>query len=487
MEWFEYNTEERIKQVYSKYTIKDFWDWWSGGEPKVMEVRIRDYALIKQLVNKYKFPYSSSGVYVNDAQQLKTVIAYVRDKATVWMGINERKKNYSPNSKWRTYSGGPRGGSSDDNINSISFVFIDIDRKTKIKPASNKELENCDILANKILERMASNGWNKSYAKICSGNGVQLLFKLDEPIKIPLRKFNSEKRCFEYSEEFERLKILVKQGIGASIRRFCKRFEDELMVEVDASALNINRVCALPATKNYKFDSFQWRGIVELETEKNVGLSDYIMSHMTNLNMFKEQNVFVKSREILDRNLIIKPGHLRENPIAKIFLDYDLPAGETNNKLWFQLKVLLRDSKFDMNGDEFREFHRDLEIKQKGRYTTNLPTKNFSFNKNTVNSFCINAGIKPIFKVLEHRNSLRNVKLEEMQWGIHKLSVETMKLDTITDIKEDMNILAKKLIEGDNNNIRVVASFTKGCIEKYGEERTKYFMENLFERYFCFR
>jgi len=480
--WYKVDTKTKIKDFYSQYTIKDFWNWWSTNEPKVMEVRIRDYSLIKQVANKYGFPYSSSGVYVKSAQELKTVIAAVRDKATIWMGVSERKKNYSSNNKWKTYSGGQRGGSSDDNIKFIDFIFIDIDRKIKDAPASNKELENCDILAEKILEKMAINKWNKSYAKICSGNGIQLLFKLDIPILLPTRTYNNEKKYFETSEEFDRLKILVKDAFGTPLRRFTRRFEDELGVEIDKSAFNINRVCALCATKNYKYDGFTWRGVIHIEDGKNEGLSDYLLSKINDVKTYKTQSIFVKTRTASHKN-IIKKGKLREHPIVKLLMENDLPGGELNNKVWFQLKAILRDSSFDMNSVEFRDFHKELEAKYRGRFTLNLPTKQFDFNEDVINSFCFNNCIPPLYKLWSNRTKKLNMKLEEMRWGVQKLTPEVMKLDTITTIQQDLKNVSNKLTSGDYKNILTIAAFINGCLVKYGEKKTKYFLEHLFDRY----
>jgi hypothetical protein len=57
-EWYKLDEKERITEVYTKYSIKDFWDWWQGAEHKVMEVRIKDFLLIKQVSQKLNIPYS---------------------------------------------------------------------------------------------------------------------------------------------------------------------------------------------------------------------------------------------------------------------------------------------------------------------------------------------------------------------------------------------------------------------------------------------
>ena len=58
--WYEMNESERIKKIYSKFTIKKFWDWWSDNQYRVMEIRIKDY-----LMNSFK-DYRASLVICED-------------------------------------------------------------------------------------------------------------------------------------------------------------------------------------------------------------------------------------------------------------------------------------------------------------------------------------------------------------------------------------------------------------------------------------
>ena len=93
MEWFEHNQDDRIKEVFSKFTIKDFWDWWCNDNPKVMEVRIKDYRLIKEIASELGYPYSLSGIYVWSESMLKSVIKRIRENnvSMVWCQWKEKK------------------------------------------------------------------------------------------------------------------------------------------------------------------------------------------------------------------------------------------------------------------------------------------------------------------------------------------------------------------------------------------------------------
>jgi len=476
MKWYELEDKDRIKECYSKFKIQEFWDWWSDKQPKVMEVRIKNYLLVKETGKLLKLPYSPSGVYVNNAKDLTRVIAYVRDKATIWFGIHPRKKNWN---KW-----GSKGfGGTDYHVESWGFIFIDIDRMRKDGVASGDELKSCDILANRILERLEMEKWNKGHIKICSGHGVQLLIKLDFPIKIPDATFDDESKTYITNDDFEKMRRIMSQGIGKDILKFSRKFKEELEVSIDKSVSNLSRVGALPVTKNFKYNTFRWRGIVELKDGVNDGLSDYVLSKEEDIELYKSKQVFVVKSLGKER---IKPGRLAYNPIVKFMLGNDLPEGMRNNYLWFQLKCLLRDSKSDMNSLEFKRIHKRLE-KRQGTLTLNLPDKRFQFDENIVNSFCIQNLISPIYQFLPHRSKKLNMKLEKLNWALIDIIDDKEKLGQDTDIMKDMENFKGKLIVGDYENVNRMMRFTKGCLKKYGEKKTKYYFEFLFERYFGYR
>jgi len=487
MEWHRLDENDRIKKFYSNFTISDFWEWWSDGNNKVMEIRIKDYNIMRETAKRFKLPYSPSGVYINNSVQLKNVIAFVRDKTTMWFGINPRKRNFD-------IYGYKNFGGKDINVEEIKFIFIDIDRlKKKNSSATKADLMNCDYVAEKILEQLGREVWNNNYIKICSGNGVQLLIKLDFPIRMPEVEFKKSKiikhkhREEDYyypvlNEEFEVMKEIIRKGIGKHIMMFARKFRDDVGVEVDKACFNIGRVGALPQTKNYKYDSFTWRGIVAMRNEENTGLSDYVLSFEKDIKEFKRRSVFVKSRTIPIKERM-KKGELREHKLIKFMLENDLPEGMRNNYLWFQIKCLLRDSKIDLNTNEFREIHRELEQKH-GSLPTNLPNKKFQFDENIVNAFCITNLIPPLYKLWPSRTKYVDRKLDSFNWEHVEQATAALKLDSNTTIQEDMKKFKEDLIEYDYLNVERLARFTKGCILKYGEKATRYYVEYLFPRYF---
>jgi len=470
-EWYRLEENERIKEIYTKYSIKDFWDWWLGKETKVMEVRIKDFPLIKIVSKKFNLPYSPSGVYVWSVEQLKLVMKEVRDRATIWFGVNSRKQNWN---KW----GKKSFGGTDNNIRQIDILFIDIDRVEKNGPANRIDLENCDKMAELILERLATQGWNKNYCKVCSGNGVQLLIKLDVPIKLPEVEYisNGKDSYYMKNDEFEKLKRLIPEGVGNDILKFSKTYKKDLNVEVDKACFNIGRVAALPFTKNFKYGGFTWRGIVKLESGVNDGLSDHVLSKEDNIKIYNERAVF--QSKALQRRDKIKKGELKDNMLIKYMLENDLPQGMRNNYLWFSVKCLLRDSGIDFNGEEFKKIHAQLE-KKHGGLPPNIPDDKFSFNEDIVNKYFIINELIPIYPIYPYKTKKLDMKIDTFKWSdINDYTIiKNIPLTQQHDIMEDIVYFRNFLNEGDMNNIDKYAAFLRSCIEKYGEKTVKYYFE----------
>jgi len=470
-QWYKLVESERIEKVYSKYTIKDFWEWWQGGEVKVMEVRIKDYPLIKLVSKKFGLPYSPSGVYLWTVEQLKLVMKEVRDRTTCWMGVNCRKQN------WNKFGRKSFGG-TDYNIKQIDVIFIDIDRIQKEGPANNIDLENCNKMADLILERLQTQGWNKNYCKICSGNGVQLLIKFDVPIKLPEIEYVNKGKdgYYERNEEFEKLKRLIPEGIGKDILKFATKYKKDLNVEVDKAGFNIGRVAALPFTKNFKYGGFTWRGIVKIENGVNEGLSDYVLSKEDNIVLYKQRAIFVTKG--VQRRDKIKKGELKDNLLIKYMLENELPEGMRNNYLWFSVKCLLRDSSVDFNSEEFKKIHAQLE-KKHGPFPANIPDTKFTFDEDIVNKYFIMNELIPIYPIYPHKTKRLNMKIDNFKWcDIDKYSlVKEIGLIEENDMLAEIVNFRKQLKEGDINNVDKYAAFLRACINKYSEKTVKYYFD----------
>jgi len=478
-QFYEYETdEERVSNVYSKFTIQQLWDFWTNKESKIMEIRIMDFNLIKEISDNFNLPWSASGVYIKDVNELKTVIKYTRDKAVMWFGINRRKKNWS---KWKFKI----FGGTDHFIDSIDFIFIDIDRINKNNTfATQEDLRNCNKLLDLVLEKLGEYKWNNKYMRICSGNGVQCILPLDIPIKIPNTIYDNEKKIYIDNEEFIKVKQLIREGIGKQIVNFCNKYKKELNVEIDDSVFKLSVVGALPATKNYKYNGFRWRGITEIKDNGiNEGLSDYCLQYIDNIEQFKQINPFSTNKQIrIDKR--IKPGELLKDPLVQFLMNTEnLPTG-VNNTIWFQCKILIRNSKYDMSSKEFIEFHETIKRKHGRTFTLNIPDEKMEFNEEAVNNYCIENGFKPIYPLWSKKTKFLNlIDMTKIKWENLNSVTKSLQLSETSTILDDLTNLKNLFEPKSYKNIEITLMFLKGSIQKYGETKAKYYFENIYDKF----
>jgi hypothetical protein len=527
--WYEYGLKERYEKIYSKYSIKEFFKWWIGDdEDSFMEIRYDDWKIVKFCNESLNFINNKNSLFINKDWQLEKLIKISRDKSTLWFGINPRR--FLPHI-------GISG--KDININKLKFLFVDIDRveSNKNGPATNEDLMNADFLANQLLEELGKAGFNKNYVKICSGNGLQLLIKLDVPINIPKPIYNEERGVYSEEQNFIDAKQIIQKGIGKILPTFSNKFKEDYKVEIDKTGFNIGRVGALPYSFNRKYEKHLPRGIVEFKTnEENIGFSDYLnniyedSSSRTKVSSsFKTKTPIVMSEEYKIIN-----NELSKNMIVDLMLNYKFPNGGINNTLWYGIKILLHSNGINNRSEEYIKIHHLLmsihnrSFSENGleeRYTNNddgplkisdinivpgMINKYLRFNKIQSIKDNIVAYHKPIFPVSPNGKKKQKITIDIHPRLINKKSnyiykINDIKEDPLKDIKDATNELFN-IRRGDNidlefkekdfiyNNVgeiivkqqieEFLIEFLKEYRKKWGNEITIYMMKYYMNDYF---
>ena len=259
------------------------------------------------------------------------------------------------------------------------------------------------------------------------------------------------------------------------------------MVEVDKKTFNLSRVGALPFTKNIKYNSFRWRGIIELKKSKNEGFSDYILTKKTNIKKFKEQNVFSNT----NKNFGLTINNFKKNKILKLMLENQLPYGEINNIPWCQFKCLIRDSnesKKILDSIEYKTIKKKLEIKYKGLFSPNLPDKDTKYNPLTLWNYCAKNEIIPIYNFSEIGNNNLLINSEILNKNLWNDKIRYgdscyFKLKEETDEIEDILKLKKDLKEEEIQSHILVSFFLYAFEIKYGEKKAKFFADHILKDY----
>lgn len=120
------------------------------------------------------------------------------------------------------------GSVSDTDIEFRDLLLIDIDRHETKNPATDKELDAADELADKVVNYLKSGGWEEPI-KVMSGNGYHLYYKLD---KVPNSDYN-------------------KDAIKDFLKDLAAIFDNDL-VKIDTSVFNASRIIKVVGTIAYK-------------------------------------------------------------------------------------------------------------------------------------------------------------------------------------------------------------------------------------------
>lgn len=532
--WYELTHKERYDQIYTKITTQEFWDWWSDKKEDYMEIRIKDFEALKKYALKYNVPFSASGLYVKNAWQLQQVINHFRANSVMWFGINPRRPT-------RDKYGRMKLTGKDINIKEIKYIFIDIDRVIKEGPATNEDLMNADILTNNILNELGKAGFNNNHIKICSGNGVQILIKLDEPIKIPEPEYNDEGKIYVETEEFIQIKNTIQKGIGPILEGYSKIYADQLNVEVDKTCFNMGRVGALHGSFNLKYEKPIPRGIIKI-TKKgpNKGLTKYLKEIYDKKNVRQEfKNTIQKDQtpiKLTKEQQMLK-NELDKNVLIKLMTTHEFPAGGINNTLWYSVKILLHASGITTQDTEYIKIHQLLKTLHNRGFTDNGLEPQYQNNyKGPIKENDINAVPNIVNKYLR-LNKIKNIKTGQILYHkpifsiapkgkirekitiqitpqiiknepTQKYQLTTLKDDPLSDIKTLTDEIYK-IRKGENipedykkgdykftdiGEIIVkdqlqtlITNFLHTYKEKWGDEITIYMMQNYMEDYINYK
>jgi len=421
MKWYELDDKERFNKIYKKYSIKDFFDWWSDSDDEYMEIRFQKFNDGRYCANQLKLHNHKQSVFVNNHEDLTRVIKLMRGMSTMWFGINPRRR-------LKNKSGKLMFGGKDIFISKNKFLFIDIDRieSDKNGSATKEQLMNANLLADKITSELAEVGFDNQSMRICSGNGVQQLIKLDIPIELPMPKMDEHGDYYE-SQLFIESKQIIQKGIGKILIKYSKYLKslfEDFKVEVDKTCFNIGRVGALPYSYNMKFDKAIPRGIVNIKglnkKETNEGMSDYLYE------LFNDAKKRAKASKIITKesSLVFREEYkiihdkLKQNVIINLMLNFKFPNGGINNTLWYGLKILLHNSSISIFDKEYKKIHNRLKSIHNRTFTENGLEKMYINNYNgPIKKSDIN--IVPIMVNKYLRNN-KIVSIKTGKTGYHK-------------------------------------------------------------------
>jgi len=421
--------------------LKTWWQWFNPNY-NVYEFRIKNFLLLKHIALKLGLPYSASGIYFSTLEQYKQLISATKGRETVWLSVNPKKQVIN---QWgnNCYSG------KDVGIESLSYLFIDIDSKYKNQGERIEKLKNMYQFVDIVLKDLEQQNI-KDCCVICSGYGFQILIKLDIPMMLPDQIWDEENKIYIQDSNFEKYKMLAKKTFMEKLRKKHNKTADKYSCDIDKSASNIGRVFAAPGTNNIKYNKAVPRKVLLIGKDSNAGLSDWLLGELENIKQAPVYNLNRASKNIA-KYFQLNEKNLIKNELVQWILKNDLPIGGGNNLLIFSLKCLIKDNNINFNSEVVRHLKMMIDKKWNTTVAFNCPDDKFHFNPNIILSYCVLHRLPLLYKsyfeykpikprvILPHIFTYDNYKHYP---GVGKLEYTEEDLyKTITEIKKTlMNI-----------------------------------------------
>jgi hypothetical protein len=416
------NSKNKELDFYSKFSFDEVWNF-INPDNLYYEIRIKGkskeekvFNYIRDLAKLIKAPYHWTGVFITTKEQFKKACYFgIKNKLTMYLSVQPKRKSFHSKEKIKIkkYNG--------EKQSELGFynIFLDFDPTKKLKALGEDTENECYKVARHFLNENTN---IKKYIFICSGHGIQLRIPLDTPIMFPVDKYD-ENNCFiedtETATYFSLMKIALKD--------ICLKYSTDL-VSIDISGLEVSRVGRLPFSKNFKKEPYKSCGVIEIvNNDINHGLHDYIMSFYNKNLVFMTTREIYKNKQIAEQ-FLCDENNIRNTPLIKLLLKKELPSGDRNRVLFFQLKVLLKNCGINTKSEKITQLIRDIERVQKDTIALNDPG-DVLFNPNAIINYCVNNKIPPIYPVLYDKITKRQVKDEWFDININKIHDKKIILD----------------------------------------------------------
>jgi hypothetical protein len=318
--------------VESRSVYRKFYEDFIGVGQEIVEIRIH------HLEKQYMF-----SLYVRNFKELLTIFKkYDKHPFNIYYGINSREVE----------------GKKKEDIKYRRVFYFDIEKDGK-KPCieEDEEYKNQLVVTSLYICKKLKELYDLDpSALVQSGRGYHLYY-LHEPL---LRE--------EYENKFrdwwknKLIPQLEKEKIYKDIK-----FSD--------SMFNISRIASAPGTRHQKYDDRPFRKIIKFKPIQN------------NIKHILDN---IKEKKYVQTKILIKKENLLKEPVFKI-LKKEVPMNEgyqVNNVLMFSASLLCRDA--GLNEREVLEVDRLLEEWGYWSGCIIIPSKEYNYNKNTINNWCFN-------------------------------------------------------------------------------------------------
>lgn len=402
---------KKFMDLYLENPPEEFFKWWfERTDNGIMEIRFlsdrtgnkfNNWNLIKKLSEEINCFGRKLSLFINSYQQYEKIILYklergekIREFYNLFFSINPKKRHPIPrkdNSLYKGYSG-KYGG-----VRNISFFGFDIEFENREGEASEAQLDICIQGAQFIIDFLKL----QDYYLNLSGSGIHLISSLDTPIEIPEMTYRIAKNKWGIDDVFF-IETPEFNNIKRSYWNFIEYMDKKLkeffpMLKVDEGCKDFTRILRPPASKNVKVKRTpRYVGTIKRSSGNNTGIRDLILG----LKPKETKSLKKAINKIYGGEHRYTATTLYTAPIVQLLLSRKLPEGGRNHYLELQLALLMRQNKIAET--DCINLINEIDIIQQKNINIRPEYLNpeSTFNTETVNTWCINNGIMPIYEIM---------------------------------------------------------------------------------------
>lgn len=399
-----------IREQYNQHPPKEFFDWWfSETKGGVMELRFlsdkygksfKNWKLIVELSKYVKCFGRKLSLFITSFDQYKKIITSkyrgepIAKYFNIFFSINPKKKHPIPRKDGTLYKGysGKYGG-----VRGIKFVGFDIEFEGRDGDASEADLKNCITGAKFMMYFLKL----EDYFLNVSGSGTHLILSLDEEITLPTlpydireNKWGYKDTYFEEIPEFTKIKKAYWHFIEYMDKKLKEKFPE---LKVDPGCKDFTRILRPPATMNVKQGRTpRFVGTIEKMYGNNEGMRAILLKHKPKITSSHRKKV----ETFYSGDHRYSAATLRSAPIVQLLTSRKLPEGGRNHYLELQLALLMKQNNIrerdipDIISDINNTQHKNVNVRPE--YLDEYAT----FNPETVNTWCANNHIMPVYEIM---------------------------------------------------------------------------------------
>ena len=448
----------RYRALYDKYSPREFFDW--AAEGRTMEIRFLNdnkgnkfdnWALIEHLSGKFSLDRRYNSLFVTTWDQVKDILLFkwngkpLTKIYNIYMSVNPKRKiNMKSKSGllYKSYYGGLVG------VEAIQNVACDIELKGREGTATEAEIEEC-IEGAKFIAKMID--CHNYYINI-SGNGAHLWMKLDPKVEMVLPGHLETPDAIIYDKKQDDFYKQYK-----TYSRFIEKMDRLIQMhnprlKVDEGAKDMCRILRAVGSWNVKAGKTPRAvGTVACETLLGYSITQKFLAAEPTIDKSLKKDLKIAK---LTRHYRYNALNVHESPLYQLMISQKLPSILSRNHYLEQsFARILRDNNIGVKDIQPLIAQMDLVQGKTMQVDPEYLGDDGPFNSESVNHYCIESKLDPIYPLLEDVPTVQDGFISESHYNtlnsysdatMNKIGIKIAKPRNYMELKKEIRSLCDK-------------------------------------------